>query len=390
MRPLASLVSLALVACAADPATDSAAPPASAPPTTTSPPPATVHEVTVPAQTTTSHDGDTLFGSVVDQRLLVSNELTYALGDDYPRKVTVAAPRVCLGKACTPVYWPRWTAITHQEGDAAKVDLDVATGRLTLELLAEGTVTLLVEGTVTGEAATTSRLELVLHVTRVAGFVIEQRDQLTYACPDTLVLPADAPWDAPTVSCLDAADEPFYAANAPVPAAVTVRSEGTLALAGAGQLAAAAGRVTLAIDTALPVRGLRSFEVVGPETVTSAQTSFYLNRAIETMGSSGSQWAPIVEGTSYPIPVPGRRNTVAMMPGVATTTRGPLCAPIPIRWFASSTSTPEQCAARGSLGALDGEDTFTIGTVLAPGECQLAVTIPGTSQRWTTRFTAAW
>ncbi|MDC0745315.1 hypothetical protein [Polyangium mundeleinium] len=385
MRSLALLVlGLALAACADSPAPDAAAP---------SPGPgAPVHTLTLPASYASSSDV-VAYADLAKGQAKEETELTYALAEGYPRDVTlVAKGGFVLSSECSiSPGQVVWQSITDVQGTAAGVDL--VGGALAIELREEGTVTVLLEGEITGQhcpsedgsTATVVPLQhrLVLHVERVAGFVVEQLHQQLADCWNTMVLPSDAPLWAPTARPLDATGKPFSPVNAPAPVALTLRSNGDLTPGpGSTDLTAGPGTVTVSVDTTLPVQGMQAFEVVGPDALTSVEASFYLRKA----ALKGNVSEPIEEGTSYSLFLPEESNGVDLHVDAAMTTLGKLCANMPQAWFASASSTPAQCEA--SVGAVEpfASSILPVAAIGDAGECRLSVTIPGTAQRWTTRF----
>ncbi|MDC3959969.1 hypothetical protein [Polyangium jinanense] len=388
MRALLSLVfGLALVACADSPAPDSADP---------SPGPgAPVHTLTLPARYASSSDVDA-YAELANGQANEETELIYGLGDGYPREVTlVPQDGYVLSSDCQMHPGPVvWKSITDVQGTAATVEL--VGGALAVELREEGTVTVLLEGEITGQhcpsgdgsIATALPLQhrLVLHVKRVVGFVVEQFHQQLAGCWDTMVLPSGAPLWAPTARPLDATGKPFSAINAPVPVALTLQSNGDLAPGpGATYLTAGPGSVTVSVDTTLPVQGMHAFQVVGPDALTSVDASFYLRKA----ALKGNVSEPIEEGASYELFLPEQSNGVDLHVDAAMTTHGKLCEHVPGAWFASASSTPTQCEANVGVVEPYASSTIPVAAIGDAGECRLSVTIPGTTHRWTTRFSIA-
>ncbi|MDI1435307.1 hypothetical protein [Polyangium sorediatum] len=387
MRPFAPLMlmfGLALAACADNPAPSAAEPPPG--------PAAPVHTLTLPASYASSSKVDA-YAEFANGLAKEETELTYGLSEGYPRDVTLVAKNgFVLSSDCSiSPGQVVWQSIADVQGTAAMVAL--VDGALAIELHEEGTVTVLLEGEITeqhcpsgdGSMATAVPLQhrLVLHVKPVAGFVIEQFDQRLADCWDTLVLPSDAPLWAPTARPLDAMENPFSPVNAPAPVALTLRSHGDLTSGpGSTYLTAGPGTVTVSVDTTLPVQGMQVFEVVGPDALTSVEASFFLRKA----ALKGNVSEPIEEGTSYTLFLPEESNGVDLHVDAAMTTHGKLCANMPESWFASSSSTPAQCEA--SVGGVEpfASSIMPVAAIGDPGECRLSVTIPGTTQRWTTRF----
>ncbi|MDI1451165.1 hypothetical protein [Polyangium sp. 6x1] len=388
MRALAPLVfGLGLVACADGPAPDSADP---------SPGPAApVHTLTLPARYASSSDV-VAYAEVANGQANEETELIYGLGDDYPREVKlVAKDGFVLSSGCQinpgPVVWQ---SIVDVQGTAAAVEL--VGGALAVELREEGTVTVLLAGEIKGQhcpsedgsIATVLPLQhrLVLHVKPVVGFVVEQFHQKLADCWDTMVLPSGAPLWAPTARPLDATGKPFSPVNAPAPVALTLQSNGDLTPGpGSTYLTAGPGTVTVSADTMLPVQGMQAFEVVGPDAVTSVDASFYLRK----VALKGDVSEPIEEGASYTLFLPEESNGVDLHVEEAMTTHGKLCENVPGAWFASASTTPTQCEA--NVGVVDSfaSSIIPVAAIGDAGECRLSVTIPGTTQRWTTRFSIA-
>ncbi|MFY0540524.1 hypothetical protein [Nannocystis pusilla] len=131
----------------------------------------------------------------------------------------------------------------------------------------------------------------------------------------------------------------------------------------------------MAIDvaTTLPVRGLTSFTVVGPEALTSVDAALHLTRA----AAKGSISEPIEPDMSYALFFPDQRNSVELRVLAASTELGKLCADPPAAWFVSTSTTPGQCTAPAAS-----DDEFTsfipVARVVTAGECRLDVELPGT------------
>ncbi|MBL8971486.1 MAG: hypothetical protein JNK56_12935 [Myxococcales bacterium] len=351
---------------------------------------APLHTLELPAVLAASHEL-LLYTDLDGDHASVATELHYGLHASYPRAVTVLPG---TGLILAPECQPRpgdvvWHTLTELDGDAA--GLTLAAGALAVDLRAEGTVTALLTGELQGQSCTLPgglvttvplAQRIVLRVDQVAGFTVEQFHQQLGDCPDRVVLPADAPLWAPTARPFNARAELFAPINAPTPVGITLRSPGALT-AGADpwQLIAQPGVVTIAVDTTLPVRGLGSFTVIGPDALTSVAAALYL----KTSASKGTVSEPIADGGSYPLFFPDQPNTVELHVDAATSELGKLCANLPAAWFAVSTTTPARCDAPAAS-----DDPLTsfipIARIRAPGECRLAVQIPGTTHRWTTHF----
>lgn len=390
MRSLASLVAvIALTACEAPPAAEPTDPERDESPDLLG----GAHELTLPASYASSHEV-IVYAELGGEQTTGLTELSYGLADGYPRRVEITAGNgFILDNACrlepgTVV----WRSIADVQGTAASLDL--VGGALAVELREEGTVTALLAGEIAAThctfgdepAVTTVPLQhrVVLRVARVEGFVVEQFHQVLADCWESVVLPSDALLWAPTAKPLDGAGQPFEPLNAPSPVTITLRSDGALTPADeAGQFWAGPGEVAVSVDTTLPVHGLQRFDVVGPDALTAVEAALYLQKA----ASKGSVVERIEDGMSYRVVFPALRNTVDVRVDSAMTTHGKLCANVPGTWFASSSSTPEQCAA----GPFDPEEFSSgqvpIATIHAQGECRLEVTIPGTGHAWKTQFT---
>ncbi|MRG96301.1 hypothetical protein [Polyangium spumosum] len=380
-RFLPFVFALALAACADEPAPGSVAP---------------VHTLTLPAAYTSSSEV-LVFAAVEDGRASDEAELTYGLLEGYPREVTLV-PRhgyvvlpACQMLEPGPVVWQ---SIADVQGTAAAVEL--VDGALAVELREEGTVTVLLEGEISGQHCTSAdgsiatmlplQHRIVLHVERVTGFVVEQIHQQRAGCEDTVVLPSGAPFWAPTARPLDATGEPFSPTNAPAPVALTLQSDGGLSHGPSDPLLIAGpGAVTVSAETTLPVQGLSAFEVVGPDALTSVEASLYLRK----VASKGNVSELIEEGASYTLFYPEEQNGVDLHVEAATTTHGALCANVPGAWFVSASSTPAQCEGSVGIDEPFSSTTIPVATIGAPGECRLSVTIPGTAEGWTTRFSVA-
>lgn len=349
------------------------------------------HALTLPVQHASSSE-ITVYADLADDHASTSTELSFGLADGYPTRVALApGDGFVLGDTCSLQPGPViWKAIAETQGDAATLRLEH--GALTIELRDEGPVSALLVGEVTGQhcelgrsTVTTVPLQhrIDLHVRRVEGFEVEQFHQLLGDCRDAMILPADALLWPPVARPFDATGTRFDPANAPTPATITLRSDGALTLANeAGQLTAGPGVVAIDVDTDLPVRGLRSFTVIGPASLTAVDAALYLSKA----AAKGSVSEPIAAGGEYQLFFPDERNTVDVRVDAAMTAGGKLCANVPGAWFAATSATPDQCAPTLTEPAESVSGEITIAEIHAPGECRLAVTIPGTDLEWTTRF----
>lgn len=383
MRTLATfLAAIVLTACGAEPGTDPGDPPGAK---------AKDHELKLPARHEAA--GEVIvYAELQGATATHQTALHYALGDGYPDQVTLAPQHgFVVSQGCQIVLGAVvWQSIAEVQGTAAKVAL--GDGKLSVDLLDEGEVSVLLQGEITGQHCTSDggplvgsiplQHRVVIQAHRVAGFVVEQLYQQLSGCPGAVVLPSGAPLWAPTASPLAAGGLRFEAANAPAPVAITLRSRGVLTPLDDGDLSAEAGTVSVSLDTKLPVEGLQSFEVVGPEALTAVEAALTLRKA----AAKGSVSEPIEEGMSYDLFFPEEPNEVVVRVSAAETALGALCANVPGSWFSSASSTPEQCAA--SVGVTDPYSAdVPVASVRAPGECRLEVTIPRTHHAWATRFT---
>lgn len=387
MRTLAPFTAaIVLTACGAEPGLPNPKP-HDPPPEVT---PAS-HELKLPASVASSQEV-IVYAKREGAKASYETELHYALAGGYPSQVTLAPEggyvisQGCKLRLGTVV----WKSIADVQGTAAKVALDG--GKLAIDLLEEGDVSLLLEGEVTGQECTPEsgppetsiplQHRVVLHTHHVAGFVVEQFNQVLSDCWGAMVLPSGAPVSVPTAAPLAADGARFDAANAPAPVAITLRSPGALTLLDSGRFSAEAGTVSLSLDTKLPVEGLQSFEVVGPDALTAVDAELYLSKA----ASKGSITEAIDEGMSYSIFFPEERNQVVIRATSAMTALGKLCDNVPGEWFSSTSSTPEKCAAVAGVTDPFSTSYIPVASILAPGECRVEVTIPKTTHGWTTSF----
>lgn len=356
--------------------------------------PAADQQLTLPIRYASSHEF-TIYHRIQPDLPIDETRLSYGLADGYPQEVTITTKGIALSPECRArLGGVVWSRLVDVKGTAARLSLSA--GTIEVELIEEGEVTAILEGDLTGQECTppdkpvVSSVKLyhrvVLQVDRVAGFVVDQLSQQYGDCKDQLVLPSGVPLRTPVAHPLNAAGRRFDPENAPSAAAIVLRSTGSLsAAANSWELVADPGTVSVSVETPLPVQGLRSFQVVGPASLSSAPATLYLERAL----SKGSMRERIQEGMSYKLHFPEQRNSVTVEVSPAMTTFGKLCANLPGVWFAASSSTPEQCTPR-TPSAGDAEtfplNPFPIATIGSLGECRLEVTIPGSSWRWTTRF----
>ena len=317
-------------------------------------------------------------------------ELTYALGDEYPRDVVLQPTGgYVMGDGCRLDYGTlTWTSLISVEGTAANVRLEG--GQLQVGLVAEGTVSVLLAGAVDkqnctavdGSSLTTVPLQhrLTMRVHRAVSVLVDQLYQGRPGCETQVVLPANSALWVPSAHLVNAAGQQFSAFNAPNPLEVTLRSNGTTLTVSEGEMLASPGQVSISVKTSLPVRGLSSFEVVGPETVSSVQAELFLRKA----ASKGNVSERLVDDQSYLLWNPDEFNSVDVRVSAVQTSQGRLCAPVPSGWFQAVSATPAQCAP-----FFDGEPwsaDVAVAKILDAGECRLEITMPGTTQRWATRF----
>ncbi len=316
-------------------------------------------------------------------------EMSLALGEEYPRELVVRPSKgYALGAGCgTDLGNLTWASLTSVEGDAAVVALE--SGELKVSIQKEGTVSLLLAGAVDqqdcpaadGTRLTTVPLQhrLTMRVHRAVSVLVEQQHQRWPECETNVVLPSNTLFWAPRVLLVNAGGQQFSAANAPTPNGLTLRSSGVITTEGS-QARAEPGHVSISVNTSLPVHGLLSFEVVGPESVTSVQAELYLRKA----ASKGNVSEPLVDDRSYLIWNPGQLNSVDLRVGEVQTSQGRLCAPVPNTWFQAVSATPAQC------GPFSDDERWgadvAVAKILGAGECRLEISLPGTTQRWTTRF----
>ncbi|WAS96567.1 hypothetical protein [Nannocystis punicea] len=348
-----------------------------------------VHTLTFPAVLAASHELLT-YADLDGEQASARTELAYGLHPDYPDLVTLLpGVGIVLAPECQAQQGELvWHSLAEVEGSAARLELRA--GALAIELREAGTVSALLHGELRGQDCALPGVttvvplahRIVLQVDRVAGFMVEQFHQQLGDCRDRVVLPADAPLWAPTARALADDDTVFEPINAPTPVGITLRSPGALT-AGPDpwSLTAEPGLVAIDVATTLPVRGLASFTVVGPEALTSVDAALHLRRA----AGKGTLSEPIEPGTSYALFFPDQRNTVELHVDAATTELGKLCENPPTAWFASTSPTPAVCTAPA---ASDDEPTsfIPVARVVTTGECRLAVELPGTTHRWATWF----
>lgn len=356
--------------------------------------PAAGHQLTLPIRYASSHEL-TIYHRVQPDLPIGMTELSYGLADGYPQKVRIAAKGIALSPECEARLGEVvWSKLVDVKGTAARLSLTA--GWIDVELLAEGAVSATLEGEILGQecapkdkpAVNSVKLfhRVVLQVDRVAGFVVDQPNQQLNDCQDQLVLPSRVPLRAPVAHPLNAAGRRFDPRNAPSAAPIVLRSTGAWIAADPGELMADPGMVSVSVDTQLPVQGLRSFRIAGPESLTTVPITLYLEHAL----SKGSMRERIQEGMTYKLRFPEQRNSVSIEVSPAMTEFGKLCANLPPTWFAATSSTPEQCAPRATGASADAEtfplNPFPIATIGSLGECRLEVTLPGSGFRWTTRF----
>jgi len=343
------------------------------------------YRLMLPAQYATTQE-PTLYATLMGNAATALTELVYGLSAGYPTLVSVTPKGGYLrGQQCsTQEGAVIWNSIVAQDGTAAKVSLDH--GKLLVTLVDEGTVTLLLDGQIEGQdcklgdsGASVATLPLqhkvVLRIHRAVGYVVEQFNQRLFGCTNSLVLLSNVGFRFPTAQPVNAAGQHFDPANAPTPVSITLHSSGALSLDSASlQVSAAAGQAVVHVDTDLPVDGLHSFDVVGLDSLTAVHATLYLNKAT----NKGRYLELIKEEVPLRIFMPEKLNTVDVRCDAASTTLGTLCAQVPGSAFAASSSTPEYCSAPGSWVDSLGS-SFPIATIKAIGECELAVTLPGTS-----------
>lgn len=311
-------------------------------------------------------------------------ELTWGMGEGFPNDVVlVPMGGYSMGGGCQLEYGQLfWRSLVSVEGTAAAVSLEG--GLLHLTLKEAGEVSVLLAGELDEQRCGTLNLVPLQHRLRMrvrvaTGFVVDQTHQRGPECDQRLVLPAGSSLWTPVVHPVDRWGQQFTAANAPFPVELTLRGEGALTQTGA-QFTATPGRVSISVATALPVRGLSSFEVVGPSAVTSVEGALVLRKA----ASKGSVIEELEEGGSSLLWHPEGENRVDIHMGEVQTSAGRLCAPVPAAWFEAVSATPSQCEVAVSGEPYGGD--VSVAKVVSAGECRLEVTMPQTTQRWSARF----
>lgn len=332
-----------------------------------------------PAKLETSSDV-TVFAVFDAGTALGRTELSYALGDEYPKDV-VLVPKE--GVACDFATGKlTWSSIVSVDGTAATPS--IVDGSLKLTLAEEGVVTIFLAGSIDqqrcpgGQTVVPLTHRLVVTVHRVASFEVTQLSKSWPGC-DQLVLPSGAELYPPTVHPMNAAGLRFLATNAPSPAEVKLNSQAALTLKGS-KFTAAPSHVTVSVATTLPVDGIESFEVVGPQTATSMQASLWLRLAV----SNGWNSEELVDDRSYSLRFPDEFNSVDVLANTVTTSAGKLCELAPASWFEVESSTPGVCAKASEPPRFTG--AVPVAQLLAEGECRLLLKVTGTSHSWSARF----
>lgn len=319
----------------------------------------------------------------------METDLSYALGDGYPEALTLTPGQtVYVVNGCTlTIGTASWSNLTAVQGTAATLTL--AANALSIDLREEGVVTAVLEGQLTGVScmvegnSVTSlplRQAVTMRVRRVASFVVESLHQTRIGCEQKVVLPSAGTLWLPTVHPVDSAGERFEATNAEVPVAMTLRSTGGLSRVGEYALEATQGHVDVSLDTTKPVQGLKDFEVVDPEALTTVQAALFLRKAT----AKGSVTEEIAEGGSHQLYFPDRENLVELQVEQAATHLGTLCATLPASWLSAVSTTPGQCVPASGEQFGSG---LPVVAILGLGRCEVEVTIAHTPHRWAAAFT---
>ncbi|MDP1823698.1 MAG: hypothetical protein Q8L48_10660 [Archangium sp.] len=346
------------------------------------PPPSGPTAIAWPKKTETSTE--VLVYPVYDMGMAAGRtELTYAFGDDYPSEVELVPGS---GTACRSELAPlTWTGIASTEGTAATATL--VDGKLKLSLVEEGVVTLFLDGTIAqscdGQPQVPLRHRLILTVQRIASFEVSHLGQVDDGC-DTLVLPSGDKLRPPRVSALNAAGLPFLPSNASSPVELKLTSDSTVTLSGSW-FTASPGHVTISLDTGIPVSGLESFDVVGPDSITEMTVELLVRKAIS---SSTFDFEPLVNGQTYRLPqlIPdATNNSVDVRPVRVVTRKGLLCAYAPPSWFDAVSSTPGVCP-RDSSGEV-ASTRVPVLKIVDRGECRFKATVVQSTQQWSGNIT---
>lgn len=325
-----------------------------------------------------------------------TDTVAYAFGDAYPAHLTLTptglvyvAARGCNFSEKSPTA--AWKTLQVVSGDAATATLE--NGTLTLDLVHEGGVQLVLSGelygaecVIAGQTLSTLKLEHTVNVVvnRVTGFVVAHPNHNRRGCDGTsMTLAAGMSHPAPTALPLNGRSEKFFAENAPEAVQLTLESGRDVLPEGKQWRLEGPGTVRVALATMLPVSGVTTFEVIGPEALVSATGQLTLLRA----AAKGSFSTVIEPGASYPLFFPDELNGVELNLDPVQTTGGALCSQVPPAWFSVTSTTAHRCAPLAMpVTGLYGYGT-QVANIIATGDCELAVTVPGSPLKWAASFT---
>ncbi len=345
-------------------------------------------EVVFPARVETRLQA-TVYAQLDGGTAIVSTQRDFALDEQYPTSVVLEPTGGTVVNCSQTIPFASWKTIRSISGDAATVALGPS-GALSVTLVHEGTVTVVIEGDVGGvrcivdggERTSVPLLHtMTLKVQRVAGFVVEHPSRFQEGCEgERLVMPIGADVAVPTALPLDGAGRKFLAANAPAAVSLTLRTQRDVTVTGNAWRLSQPGQVEVSLATRLPVQGVKTFEVVGPDSVRAIDAALYLT--LEAAKGSVSQ--RVEDGGSYRVFFPTGENTVELRVNSATMNTGPLCSQVPPSWLLASSSTPEQCRVVSPAPGYAGGTH--VASLVAAGACGLDVVLKGTGFHWAAAF----
>jgi hypothetical protein len=330
------------------------------------PPPPTQSSIDLPAEQL-EQTNLYLLGFLDGGAVSFDQGVTYAIGERFSGSFWVHGENTYIANCSFGAGSVRWKSITQGTGDGiahAQIGFDDS---LLVVLRGPGITRYVLQGeyvqpdggggcTVGGLKPTTIPFEhhLTIEVRPVAGI------RFAAPCNGPMIVPAGAPVHLPYAQLIGTDGAVFEAANAKRPVAQVLSAPGGVTALDGGEFVFGKGSVTLTAQTSLPVSGQSSFTVVGPEQLTSFDAWFARHSWSKT-----EEW-PRIDGGAIDVSWGAKR--LKLVYGQATVGGDALCVEPPAQWYCMRSSTPQVCSDDGA--------------VLSDGNCQLDVTVPGTSWEW--------